>query len=166
MSVSGVDTKDIAAGTGLTVKVVKGLLRRGNEKFNEQLAIYEEQANTAAGRHKVWLESRIEAGEQAIDAALNSTDKRLAAETGWKISDKVLPRQREPEAPPAQNTFTGDVEFKQVVLAMGEQFVELKEVLATQDPNKHVKTGAEALPRAIEATVVAEAVNEKKESEE
>jgi hypothetical protein len=148
----------------LTISKVKGVMARKNEKFQELVAIHEEEATSAAGKHKLWLESRMEKAQEVIDRGLGNTkDLRLATENAWKISDRVYPKPKEQPAPPqGEQHYHANLEFNQVVLDMGKQFMELKQVLATQDPNKHVKTGAEALPRAISAEVTPpEAVNVK-----
>lgn len=165
MAVTGFDAERMAAITNLKVDTVRNLLKQGNEKFTRLKAAHERKVLSAQVMHEMWLEDHIEDAERATLAAIQSGDKRLAAEYGSKHLDRICPKRLERgTSPEVTINVKADLEIKEVVLDMRKQIAEVTEFLSTQDPNKHIKTGAEALPKALSANVaVSEAVNEKVE---
>ena len=163
MAVTGFDAERMAAISGLAVGTVRNLLSGDNQKFARLKATHEQRVLSAQVLHEMWLEDHIEDAHKAVMAAMGQTaDKRLAAEQGWKLLDRARPKPKEAESGPEVTVnIRAAAEFNDTVIAMGKQFIELTEALATQDPNKHVLTGAQALPRAISASAAPEAVNKK-----
>jgi hypothetical protein len=172
MAANGFDVSEMSQLTQLQPDTIKRLLSNGNQKFNALKAEFERKKFASVVLHTMRLRDKQEACYRAIDNALEGTDKRLAVETAWKTLDQITPRVREPETPQEVNVnIRAQAEFTQTVLEIGKQFGELKEVLATQDPNRHVLSGRDALPRAIaapapEAKNVKVEVREPKDPEE
>ena len=155
MAVAGNDAEEMAQVTNLKVDTIKRLLSKGNAKFDALKETHERRLFAAEVLHTSRMREMQSDCYVALENALHGNDKRLAMDASTRILACVVPQKK--EAPTEhQHTINirAEAEFKQVVLDMGKEFIEIKEFLATQDPNKHVKTGAEALPRAIEATVV------------
>ena len=162
MAVAGNGAEEMAQVTDLKVDTIKRLLSRGNPKFNALKEAHGRKLLASEVLHVMRMRDEQEQCYDNIHTALRGTDKRLAMETTWKVLDTVVPKRAVEQSPIDVNVnVRAEAEFKQVVLDMGKEFIEIKEFLATQDPNKHVKTGAEALPRAIEATVVPVVKDEK-----
>ena len=165
MKVEGFDAEKMADTVSLSVKTVRGLLKNGNVKFNKLVEAHENKVIHEQVLHRMWMADHIDVAEQAVLNAIEGNDKRLAAENAWKLLDKACPTPKEKLAPAEFNlNIKAETEIKDAVIQIGQQVLEVTKVLSTQDPMKHVRTGAEALPRAISVSVgPPEAENEKLE---
>jgi hypothetical protein len=164
MAVSGNDVEQMAQVTSLKVDTIKRLLRGENQKFVALREAHERKLFASEVLHLMWMRDQQADCQQALTNAIRGGDKRLAAEYAWKILETLRPKRQEPDKAEITVNVRAEAEFKQTVLDIGKEFIEIKEFLSKQDPNKHVLTGEEALPRAIAATApVREAENVKVE---
>ena len=154
MKVNGLDAEKMAGVVSLSVDQVKGVLSRGGEKFSKLVAQHENALIKKEVTHQIWLDDHLDEARDKIIEAMRGDDRRLANENAWKIHDLCIPKREKPQIKQEFNfNLRAENEFRDTVVQLGKEFVELKQVLATQDPMKHVKTGAEALPRAITVAV-------------
>ena len=163
MSLNLVPTADIATAAGLKVDAVGRLLAGENTKYNELLDGYRKKILNTTSTHQLHLADLIEKAYGAVERALvQNTDLRLAKDTGFEVMDRVLPNRAErlADAPSTNISVALQTNILQTEVNTGiksiiGQFGELVEAVTSQDPERHVKTGAEALPRSAAAATIA-----------
>ena len=107
-----------------------------------------------------WIDMKADALE-AIRAAIDSSDKRISAENAWKLMDRLYPKATASEAPGrpltvfAQNNIVTN-QMADVSGKLLETFGQLKR-LRPMGYEKHLKTGLEGLPEAVQKSMTIEA---------
>ena len=152
LSVLGTHASTIAAVTELTEPYINRLLSGGNNQtFDDIREKYRQQnMKLVTGAHFKLVDMLPEV-DTAIQNALGANDLRLAAETAWKIRDKVIPdmvnNNRDPDS------FQITINQPHVQAKIGETMTDvaealslLKSVIQSQDPGAHIMVGVEALP--------------------
>jgi len=159
MALNAVPVADIVRATGLPERRVKGLLAGKNKTFDKILEGYRKKLLTQSTYHQVRLLDLLDSAYRAIGTALDSEDAKTAKDTAWELMDRVLPRREDrlTEGQAGVNlTLQANVvqaEVSQGLKNVLSEFGTIIDAVAHQDPNAHVKSGAEALPKAIELPV-------------
>jgi hypothetical protein len=145
---SGERIAEIARRHGYTWKGMKKLVESPDVR---RLIAGERQAiDQLTQQHRTEM---ILAGTQAVEnirKVVENPNHPRCLDMSRFVVEKILPSRHSVEADVnAPIDVRAQAEMHEVMINMIKRFGELQEVLATQDPMKHVKTGAEALPQAL-----------------
>jgi hypothetical protein len=152
-TLQGTPYGDISRNTGVPKPTVEALVRDGsNQKFQRILEGYREKLLLTVGQNHFKMVAMLDKVHRAIERALDDdTDNKLAVSTAFDVMDRVIPR---PEADRSVNVSLGltntvvNNEMSATLTSVSDSFVDLMQIVATQDPNKHVLDGTAALPSA------------------
>ena len=154
--------EDIALAAGLKPDAVGRLLKGDNPKFNKILEGYRQKLLARTAHHQLRLADLMDQSYAAVANALTGNDQRLAKETAFEVMDRALPQRAErlqPDGTTINLGFQTNIvqnEVTESIRSLVGNFGDLVDTIAQQDPERHVKTGLEAVPRAIEIEVVAD----------
>ncbi len=153
LSTLGTPTGTMAQVTGLSEPYVSRLLSgKGNETFNKLREDYKKSAlKNVIGAHF----SLVELIPESLDAfreALHCQDIRVRKEMGQWVWDNVVPDLNGKKDSEGGDSFSVTINQPQVSAQIGETMTSvaqmltgLREAISTQDENKHVLIGEEAL---------------------
>lgn len=107
--------------------------------------------------HRKKLKSYVPLSHKAIEGALVSEDKKLAADTGWKVLDTLIPKAPEQIEVKGGLEVHHSVDFGSLVQKMlGDK----EELVGGSSFLDRVTTGKNALPRPVAATITARSETE------
>ena len=162
MVLNTVPAVTIATSTGLKVEQVKRLLDGTNKKFEAILDGYRQKLLGCTVNHQLRLMELMDQAYAAVGNALQGNDVRIAKETAFEVMDRALPQraERADGINMGINIQTNIVqtEVNKSISDMVSSFAGLAGAISTQDPERHVKTGLDALPRAINVEALSEEV--------
>jgi hypothetical protein len=155
MALNGASTEEINKATGVAKRTVTKLLAGGaNAKFDALYEGYRKRVLGMTVQHQMRLASLLDKSYAAIARALEAQDDRIAADAAFKLMDRAVPKNEK-----ASNEFNVNVGFQNnlnlqtqtntAFNKMGEELKSLISSLSTNDPEKHLKKGDEALPSSF-----------------
>ncbi len=152
LSTLGTPAATISAITTLSEPYINRLLRGGkNKTFDKLLENYKQQnLKTVVGAHFT-LVDLLPQSNDAIRDALTGNDSRLRAETAWKVRDKVVPDLMKAQSGPDSYHITLNQphiqsQIGETMESVASSLGMLRDIIRSQDPDAHLKLGAEALP--------------------
>jgi len=165
MTLNMVPPADMALSAGVRPETVKYLLSGENDKFNAILDGYRQKILGRTTQHHLRLTELLEHAYGAVERAINSDDLRASVDASWNLMDRVLPQRADrletgTTVNLALQTNIVQTEVTGAIKDLVGRFGNLVEAVTTQDPDRHVLTGAEAVPRAIEVVVEASPTND------
>jgi hypothetical protein len=155
MTLRGLRYADMATAVGVPQATVEKLVRDGhNKEFQGLLDGYRKRMLASTTTVQQDLMELVPTGVVAVRRALEQDrDLRLAKDTAWELMDRVFPRPQDKSDVNVNVGFQSvqtQVEINQAFVEVGTKFGQLLETLSKQDPNRHVRTGVDALPSAYE----------------
>jgi len=163
MIIEGWPHQDIADAMTLGLPIVKRFATgKGPPGFNVALdELRQKFSNAVVRTHFDFIDMQNRAVE-AISDALDSSDKRLAAEQAWKVLDVVSPRPKDGGISVSMNLTQNNqvnAQMADISLDLMKTFKELKK-LPLPSYEKHMKTGLEGLPDPMQRTIEEAAEND------
>ena len=153
LSTLGTPTGTMAAVTGLSEPYIHRLMQGGqSKKFDELREQYKQQnLKTVVGAHFTLVDLLPQA-DDAIRDALVGHDNRLRAETAWKVRERVVPNLMKEQS--NQDVFQITINQPHIQAQIGEtmnsvakSLAALQVVIKNQEPDGHLMSGADAIPR-------------------
>lgn len=89
LGVECIPVGDIAKITGVSVKKVTKLFEGGNETFDRLREQWQTMAIDVSTRHRRNLIGLMQDAHSAVEVALGSEDKKVAADNAWKLFDNL-----------------------------------------------------------------------------
>ena len=165
MTLRGLRYADMATAVGVPQNTVEALVREGkNAEFQALLEGYRKRMLASTTTVQQDLMELVPTGVVAVRRALEQDrDPKLAKDTAWELMDRVFPKPQDKSDVNVnvgfQNVQT-QVEINQAFVEVGTKFGELLTTLSKQDPDRHVRTGVDALPSAYEIPQEAKEVSD------
>jgi AcrR family transcriptional regulator len=155
MHYNGLRVEQIAEALGVSEASVKYHLEGKSVGFNAVYDAYRDQIVRTQVQHNYRLTGLMEAGYEAVRDALMDKEgtvieRRLRKDTAFALFDRVIPQEQKGlvNVEINQQNVTVQTEVRQTHGMLVEKFGELLQAALGQDPKRHVREGADALPSA------------------
>jgi hypothetical protein len=162
MIIEGWPQQEIADKLEIPLDTVKRYAKKREtpRKYNETFdRLQKKWTHAVVSERFEWI-SKKGAALKAIEDAIESSDKRLAAENAWKVIDRLYPKAPTPtEGGPITMFAQHNTVNNQIADVSGkllETFGQLKR-MRPLGYEKHLKTGLDGLPEAVQKTMTIEA---------
>lgn len=156
MIVNQVPADRIADSLGVTKATIHRYMAGKVESFNPVLEEYRNRVVRVTVHHQIRMLDMVEQAYAAIKDSLDpSSDPKLRQDTAFKLIDRahLTGERSEVNVNLQQNNIQVRQEVRQTFANVMEKFTEVFDQAMQQDPNRHIRDGEEALPRAVGASL-------------